>query len=572
MTMKNILKIIAAVFMAVSGIEFASAQEPDPNFHIYLCFGQSNMQGEGIIENVDLQNIPDRLRIMACANRPSRGLKVGDWHSALPPVVRDECGLSVIDYFGRTMVENLPEEVTVGIVPVAVGAASIQHFYKEYQPTDLPGREDWFRGYMKAYGNHPYERLISCARQAQKVGVIKGILLHQGEANCGDTNWPKYVKKVYEDILADLHLSAENVPLIAGEVVYTNQGGGAGNHNVIIDRLPETIATSHVVSAAHLTQKGDSWHFSSEGYRILGCRYATCMLHLMGIEDIKVQYKGFCSADRIRLVDKSGVSERILVNSINSLTFDSSADAPGDFDIMNVASGESTNPVNLSELSKMSYISGNEFFYIDGNEFIWHTDGKHLRASAYLRNGEEVVFKHFGGISDIAQPQMFSSFNDDEEKAVFNGPTGRYNIFLNPSEQLLYVENQNLKSTSATPALWVTGRYIGHPKAHGNTNAGALNMGPEACYQLIEMEQGIFEVTLFLNNKFSILFLGSHDSKDVYLTDEWTIKPTDFFKKLMTSKKFSGYLQPGTAFTPGIYTIRLDTNTKILSLNDSNTN
>ena len=86
------------------------------------------------------------------------------------------------------------------------------------------------------------------------------------------------------------------------------------------------------------------------------------------------------------------------------------------------------------------------------------------------------------------------------------------------------------------------------------------------------MEQGIFEVSLFLNNKFSILFLGSHDSKDIYLTDEWTIKPTDFFKKLMTSKKFSGYLQPGAAFTPGIYTIRLDTNTKTLSLNDSNTN
>ncbi len=30
----------------------------DPNFHIYLCFGQSNMEGQGTIEAIDMITWP----------------------------------------------------------------------------------------------------------------------------------------------------------------------------------------------------------------------------------------------------------------------------------------------------------------------------------------------------------------------------------------------------------------------------------------------------------------------------------------------------------------------------------
>ena len=39
---------------------------------------------------------------------------------------------------------------------------------------------------MKEYDNHPYTRLVECAKAACRDGVIKGILLHQGESNSGD--------------------------------------------------------------------------------------------------------------------------------------------------------------------------------------------------------------------------------------------------------------------------------------------------------------------------------------------------------------------------------------------------
>lgn len=49
------------------------------------------------------------------------------------------------------------------------------------------------------YDGNPYARLIELAKQASRCGVIKGILLHQGESNTGDPDWPMKVKKVYDN-------------------------------------------------------------------------------------------------------------------------------------------------------------------------------------------------------------------------------------------------------------------------------------------------------------------------------------------------------------------------------------
>ena len=49
--------------------------------------------------------------------------------------------------------------------------------------------------------------------------MIKGILIHQGESNFEDQDWPKKVKKIYGDLMKDLDLKPENVTLLAGEVV-----------------------------------------------------------------------------------------------------------------------------------------------------------------------------------------------------------------------------------------------------------------------------------------------------------------------------------------------------------------
>ena len=83
---------------------------------------------------------------------------------------------------------------------------------------------------VKEYGGNPYARLVEMAKLAQKDGVIKGILLHQGESNTNDKDWPLKVKGVYDNLLNDLGLSAANVPLLAGEVVHADQNGVLCQH------------------------------------------------------------------------------------------------------------------------------------------------------------------------------------------------------------------------------------------------------------------------------------------------------------------------------------------------------
>ena len=277
--MKRILLSIATVLCAFQ----AFAQDPD--FHIYLCFGQSNMEGNARIEQQDLENVSDRFKMMAVVDNPEMGRVKGQWYTAVPPLCRPGTGLTPADYFGRTLVETLPENVKVGVVHVAIGGCHIETFLPDsisnYVEKRAPG---WMKGMLAAYDNDPYARLIEMAKIAQKDGVIKGILVHQGESNTGDPRWPGQLKKVYDNIIRDLDLQGEVVPLLVGEVVNSDRGGVCASHNAVIARVPEVIPQAHVISSSGCDTAFDLLHFNAAGYRELGKRYANKMLQLLGYD------------------------------------------------------------------------------------------------------------------------------------------------------------------------------------------------------------------------------------------------------------------------------------------------
>ena len=141
---------------------------------------------------------------------------------------------------------------------------------------------------IKQYGGNPYQYLVDMAKLAQKEGVIKGILLHQGESNTNDKGWPNKVKGIYDNLIKDLNLDGDKVPLLAGEVVNADQHGACASMNEIIDALPKTIPNSYVISSAGCpTRPADHLHFTAAGYRKLGTRYAEEMLSLLGYKDLK---------------------------------------------------------------------------------------------------------------------------------------------------------------------------------------------------------------------------------------------------------------------------------------------
>lgn len=251
-----------------------------PNFHIYLCFGQSNMEGQGKIEAKD-KVANSRFKMFQSLDCPNLEKTKGQWYDAVPPLCQCYSGLSPADYFGKTMIANLPDSITIGVINVAVGGCDIRLFDKDlYQDYDDTYKEDWFTDKIKFYDGNPYKHLMDLAKQAQKDGVIKGILLHQGETNTDDVQWPQYVKKIYNDMLADISMSAEEVPLLSGQLV-SIEGSCCGSMNAIINTLPEVIPTAHVISSEGCTAQ-DNAHFDAEGYRELGRRYAKQMLSLLG--------------------------------------------------------------------------------------------------------------------------------------------------------------------------------------------------------------------------------------------------------------------------------------------------
>lgn len=275
-------KLCANITKITNGGSMDQPDGFDPNFHIYLCFGQSNMEGNAAIEAQDRQYVDPRFQMMAAVDMAGQNRKRGNWYVAYPPLCRGYNGLTPADYFGRTMVENLPDSIKVGVINVAVGGASIKLFDTDETMNQINGAADWFKNYCKEYDNNPYQRLVDCAKEAQKKGVIKGILLHQGCTDNSQQDWPVRVKRVYIRLLNDLGLNEEETPLLVGELLQQSVGGICWGHNAVIAHIKDAIPNAHVISSANCPAASDGLHFTAEGYRMIGRRYAEKMLQLLG--------------------------------------------------------------------------------------------------------------------------------------------------------------------------------------------------------------------------------------------------------------------------------------------------
>lgn len=278
-TLRSVLTV-ALLTLPLSNVRAAV----DPNFYIFLCFGQSNMEGAARPEAQDIESPGPRFLLMPAVDDPQRGRKAGEWCEASAPLCRPNTGLTPADYFGRTMIETLPENIRVGVIHVAIGGIHIEGFMPDSIANYVKKAPGWMIPMLKAYDNNPYQRLVDLAKKAQKDGVIKGVLMHQGESNTGDPQWANKVQKVYDRLLGDLQLKPEETPLLAGEVVIAGGEGLCIGMNKQIDALPQTLHTSHVISSEGCTNGPDKLHFDAAGYRELGRRYGEKMLELLGYQ------------------------------------------------------------------------------------------------------------------------------------------------------------------------------------------------------------------------------------------------------------------------------------------------
>jgi hypothetical protein len=226
----------------------------------YLLIGQSNMAGRGKVEEGDA--FPkDRVFILNDKDLivPIYTYPFVNHFSTLRKAAAQ---ISPGYMFAKTLLAAHPEK-PVYLVSNARGGTSIEAWKK---------------------GTHYFNEAVRRTKEAQKQGILKGILWHQGETDYRtvmkhageEQNYMEAYFATLRQFITDLRteLGTPEVPFIAGQV---NRDYVLLNERLL--KLPAELAHTYVVSSEGLTTM-DGRHFDRPSVFELGKRYADKLLEV----------------------------------------------------------------------------------------------------------------------------------------------------------------------------------------------------------------------------------------------------------------------------------------------------
>ncbi|NLG19320.1 MAG: sialate O-acetylesterase [Fibrobacter sp.] len=282
-------KVLYPILLTVLAVSFSQAQV-DSNFHCYLLFGQSNMAGGGAVSTAAVNcDTTSRIKVLAFCdcngssqncNRPLNRTR-DKWYTSFPPIHICSEGISPGDWFAKTLIDSVRSDIKIGLIPCALSGQALNVFLKGRSNFNIP---TW--AHPTLGNSSPYTWMYNRCKIAQQTGVIKGILLHQGESGAGDgADWVKMAKGIFDTLKKDLNLDI-NTPVIVGELrqdvtVSPAPSGGNAGFNANLKKLANEYPSCAVASSAGLLGNGkDVWHFTPDGMTELGKRYAKAFLSL----------------------------------------------------------------------------------------------------------------------------------------------------------------------------------------------------------------------------------------------------------------------------------------------------
>jgi hypothetical protein len=251
---------------------------PSEHFKVFLCFGQSNMSGgAGCNPDNDSKSTKPRVKVLSFANCSSPTRTANTWTDAREPMHcgdgQDMMGPSYV--FGQMLADSLPGD-TIGLIPCGLWGVGIEMFVKggNYTGSNKPS--------LMNGKNNAWDWMLTKCKLAVERGTFSGIILHQGEANSGQSTWLKQVKTIYNDLIKELALK-NDIPLVAGELLQgenLNPKPCCAGHNVEVNKIPGALPFGYVASSQGLVGGGSlpQYHFSTDGYRQMGKRFAIEML------------------------------------------------------------------------------------------------------------------------------------------------------------------------------------------------------------------------------------------------------------------------------------------------------
>ena len=268
---------------------------PDPNFHCYLLFGQSNMAGGGagvplggsgagtmIAADCDTSTRVKVLAFCDCSEGSGAActkyssVRTHDqWYTAFPALHICNEGVSPGDWFAKTLLDSIRSDIKIGLIPCALSGMSLNVFFKGGSNFNVP---TW--AHPTLVNSSPYAWMLARCKLAQQTGVIKGILLHQGESGAGsppNLSWVDMATAIIDSLKKDLGLP-NPFTVVVGELRQT-AGSCCAGMNTQVDQFASQYANCGLASSAGVSgQSDDAFHFDAAGMRVMGKRYALAFL------------------------------------------------------------------------------------------------------------------------------------------------------------------------------------------------------------------------------------------------------------------------------------------------------
>lgn len=258
---------------------------PKEKLHLYLLIGQSNMQGAGSPYSAELD--APVARVVKFGSRNSmENLFVKGGHS-LTALETTNSGIGMGLEFGKTILaaQNDPE-VVICLINHALGSSAIQWWAPGVIDNDQINPVTGQNYYL-------YDEAIQRVNAASNHGVLKGVLWHQGEYNCGTNTTPDSDPDGYaarlQTLVDNLRNSFSNpsLPFVCGKFVpatWTYADGSPGAFTGLPFRatveaaladIPNQRTNTFCVDNDGLRGRSDQLiHFDSYSQRLLGQRYA----------------------------------------------------------------------------------------------------------------------------------------------------------------------------------------------------------------------------------------------------------------------------------------------------------
>ncbi len=226
---------------------------PKEDVWIFIMAGQSNMAGRGSVEPTDTL-INSRVFTLNSSGELIYAQEPLHWYE--PDLTGLDCGMS----FARTLLDGIPEDKKILLVPTAIGGSSMNQWLLDQTHRGVPLLTN-------------FRKQVHSARQ---YGIIKGILWHQGESDASTEGIAghylnlKQLFGIFREEVNDLAL-----PVFIAEL------GSFSEHdelwqgiNKVFSQYVNSDANSYLIKTGDLSCKEDLIHFDSKSQREMGRRFA----------------------------------------------------------------------------------------------------------------------------------------------------------------------------------------------------------------------------------------------------------------------------------------------------------